>query len=256
MQLKTLKTRHADIPYLDGGSGEPLIYLHSAGGITAEDPLLNRLAQSRRVLAPFFPGFGETEDCTTLRDMLDFTLHTFDVVEALGVSQPHVVGHSMGGMVAAEMAAVCPNDVSRLSLICPAGLWMDEHPIPDLFTIMPYQMPEYMFHDPVAGAAMMTAGRDTADPDFLKAYLVRNARQLGMAGKLLFPVPERGLSDRIHRIKAPTTIIWGESDRLIPPIYGQAFAAKIAGAELVMIKAAGHMAPVEQTEAVAAAILA
>jgi pimeloyl-ACP methyl ester carboxylesterase len=256
MQLKTLKTRHADVPYLEGGSGEPLIYLHSAGGITAEDPLLNRLAQSRRVLAPFFPGFGGTEDCATLRDMLDFTLHSFDVIEALGVSKPLLVGHSMGGMVAAEMAAVCPNDVGRLALICPAGLWMDEHPIPDLFTIMPYQMPEYMFHDPVAGAAMMTAGRDTSDPEFLKAYLIQNARQLGMAGKLLFPVPERGLADRIHRIKAPTTIIWGESDRLIPPVYGEAFARKIAGAKLVTIKAAGHMAPVEQTEAVAAAILA
>ena len=124
--------------------------------------------------------------------MLDFALHGWDVVEALGLKNPILVGHSMGGMIAAEMAALAPNDVSRLALICPAGLWLDEHPIVDIFTLLPFEMPGYLFHDPEKGAAMMTAGLDLSDPKFLQDYLVRNARQMGMAGKLLFPVPERG----------------------------------------------------------------
>ena len=92
------------------------------------------------------------------------------------------------------------------------------------------------------------------DPAFLIPFLVRNARQLGMAGKLLFPIPERGLKDRIHRIKARTVLVWGDSDRMVPAPYAQAFKAAINGAELVSVPEAGHMVIVEQTAAVMAAI--
>jgi pimeloyl-ACP methyl ester carboxylesterase len=162
----------------------------------------------------------------------------------------------MGGMIAAEMAALAPNDVSRLALICPAGLWLDEHPIVDIFTLLPFEMPGYLFHDPEKGAAMMTAGLDLSDPKFLQDYLVRNARQMGMAGKLLFPVPERGLAERLYRVKAKTVIIWGESDKLIPPIYGPAFAEKIAGAKLVNVPEAGHMIIAEKPGDVVKAVAA
>jgi pimeloyl-ACP methyl ester carboxylesterase len=160
----------------------------------------------------------------------------------------------MGGMIAAEMAAIAPNDVSRLALISPAGLWLDDHPIPDMFTLMPYEMPAYLFHDPAAGAKLMTAGLDLDDPEFLKTYLVRNARQLGMAGKILFPIAERGLAERLYRIKARTVIVWGQSDRLIPPPYGAAFAAGITGSRLVSIGEAGHMVIAEKPAQVAAAV--
>ncbi len=83
--------------------------------------------------------------------MLDFTLHTWDVVDALGLKDPILVGHSMGGMIAAEMAAIAPNDVSRLALICPAGLWLDDHPIVDVFSTLPFEMPALLFHDAEAG---------------------------------------------------------------------------------------------------------
>jgi len=160
----------------------------------------------------------------------------------------------MGGMIAAEMAAIAPGDVSRLALICPAGLWLDDHPLPDIFTLLPYEMPGYLFHDPEAGARLMTAGLKMDDPEFLKTYLIRNARQMGMAGKILFPIPERGLADRLYRIKAKTVVVWGESDRLIPPVYGPAFAAGIAGATLVSIPEAGHMVVLEKPAEVAAAV--
>jgi pimeloyl-ACP methyl ester carboxylesterase len=200
------------------------------------------------------PGYGDSEECPEIRDMLDFTLHSWDVVEALGLKDPILVGHSMGGMIAAEMAAVQPNDVTRLALIAPAGLWDDAHPIPDLFATMPYEMPELLFHDAEAGAKMLTAGRNVEDPNFLQTYLVTNARQLGMAGRILFPIPERGLASRLYRIKAKTVLVWGDSDKLVPPVYAHAFKKGIKGAELVSIPEAGHMVIVEQTSAVVEAV--
>ena len=156
--------------------------------------------------------------------------------------------------IAAEMAAVAPNDVSRLALIAPAGLWLDAHPIPDLFTLLPYETPRYLFYDAEAGAKLMTAGLRMDDPAFLQAYLIRNARQLGMAGKLLFPIPDRGLAQRLYRIRARTVIVWGDSDRMIPPVYGDYFRAGVAGAQLVTVPEAGHMVIVEKPEVVAEAV--
>ncbi len=254
LETRTAPTRHADVRYLEGGEGPPLVFFHGAGGVAPDDPLLAALTARHHVFAPYLPGYGETEDCPELRDMLDYTLLGWDLVAAFGLTDPVLVGHSMGGMIAAEMAAIAPNDVSRLALIAPAGLWREEDPIPDLFTLMPYEMPAWLFHDPEAGAKMLTSGLRIDDPDFLKTYLVRNARQMGMAGKLLFPIPERGLAQRLYRIRARSVIVWGESDRLIPPAYGPLFESGIAGARLVTVPEAGHMVTLENPGAVAAAI--
>jgi pimeloyl-ACP methyl ester carboxylesterase len=254
MELKTIQTHHVPVRYFEGGTGPDLVYLHGAGGVTAEDPFLAALAAKHHVYAPLIPGYGDSDEAPSIRDMLDFTLHTWDVIAALGLKDPILVGHSMGGMIAAEMAAVAPNDVSRLALICPAGLWDDDHPIADIFSLLPFEMPQILFHDAVAGAAMMTAGRNVEDPNFLQTYLVNNARQLGMAGRILFPIPERGLAERLYRIKAKTVIVWGDSDRLTPPFYAHGFKKGIAGSELVSIPEAGHMVIVEKTPAVVEAI--
>src|SRR5579863_7489683 len=181
MELKTVQTNRAAVRYYEGGSGRPLVFLHGAGGLDMDLGFLDALARQFHVYAPLVPGYGDSEECPELRDMLDFTLHTWDVVERLGLKDPVLAGLSMGGMIASEMAAIAPNDVSRLALIAPAGLWLDQHPIPDFFAMLPYELPGYLFHDAAAGAAMMTAGRDVADPNFLQTYLVTNARQLGMA---------------------------------------------------------------------------
>lgn len=254
MELKTVTTPHVPVSYFEGGSGKPLVFLHGAGGVTAADPLLAVLARRYHVYAPLLPGYGDSEECHTLREMLDISLHYWDVAAALGLKDPILVGHSMGGMIAAEMAAVQPNDVTRLALIAPAGLWQDEHPIADIFATMPFDMPALLFHDVAAGTSMMTAGLDLSDPKFLQGYLVTNARQLGMAGRILFPIPDRGLAQRLYRIKAKTVLIWGDSDRLIPPVYAHAFKKGIAGSTLVSIPEAGHMITLEKPDAVAAAI--
>ena len=254
MDLKSIPTHHVPVRCFEGGSGTPLVFLHGAGGLAAEDPFLAALAGKYHVYAPLLPGYGDSEECAGLRDMLDVTLHTLDVVAELGLKDPILVGHSMGGMIAAEMAALAPNDFTRLGLICPAGLWLDDLPIADIFSLMPYEYPPLLFHDAQAGAALMTQGLDFGDPEWLKGFLVTNARQLGMAGKLLFPVPDRGLSQRLYRIRAKTLLIWGDSDRLIAPAYAQAFKKAIVGAELAVIPEAGHMVVWEKTDAVMAAL--
>ncbi len=254
MELKTIAAPHVPVRYLEGGSGTPLVFLHGAGGVTANDPFLAKLAQKYHVCAPLLPGYGDSEECGELRDMLDFTLHTLDVVEALGLKSPILVGHSMGGMIAAEMAAIAHNDIAKLALICPAGLWLDDHPIPDLFATMPYEYPQLLFHDAALGTALLTAGTRVDDPEWLKAFLVTNARQLGMAGKILFPIPERGLASRLYRIKAQTLLIWGDDDRLIPPVYARAFQKRIPHAKVQIIAEAGHMVTLEKPDQVMAAL--
>ena len=168
MDLKTIQTERVPVRYYEGGAGQPLVFLHGAGGLDMDLDFLESLARKFHVYAPLVPGYGDSEECAELRDMLDFTLHTWDVVERLGLKDPILAGHSMGGMIASEMAAVAPNDVSRLALIAPAGLWMDEHPIPDIFAMLPYQLPGYLFYDAEAGAKIMSAGTN-AKPEARKS---------------------------------------------------------------------------------------
>jgi pimeloyl-ACP methyl ester carboxylesterase len=254
VELKTVQTNRAAVRFYEGGSGRPLVFLHGAGGVDLDLGFLGALAQQFHVYAPLVPGYGDSEECSELRDMLDFTLHTWDVVERLGIKDPILTGFSMGGMIASEMAAVAPNDVSRLALIAPAGLWLDKYPIADIFAMLPYELPGYLFYDAEAGAKILSAGTNMSDPKFLQDFLVQNARQLGAAGKILFPIPERGLASRLYRIKAKTVLIWGEGDKLIPPVYAGAFRQGIADSEVVMIPRAGHLAPFERPAEVIEAI--
>ncbi|HEV2650807.1 MAG TPA: alpha/beta hydrolase, partial [Rhizomicrobium sp.] len=123
-----------------------------------------------------------------------------------------------------------------------------------LFATLPYEMPKLLFHDVEAGTAMMTAGLKMDDPKFLQNYLVTNARQLGMAGKILFPIPERGLAQRLYRIEAKTVLVWGDSDKMIPSAYAHAFKKAIAGSELVSVAEAGHAVNLEKPDQVLQAI--
>jgi pimeloyl-ACP methyl ester carboxylesterase len=254
-QLDTLRCRTVETKkgarcrVLEGGSGAPLVFLHGAGGLLADNTFLERLAQRYHVFAPELPGYGESIGEDLLEDMLDFTLHGWDVADALGLRQPHLVGHSMGGMIAAEMACVAPHDVGRLVLASAAGLWIDEHPIPDIFSLLPYQIAEVLFHDPAQGQALLTGGADLSDLEALKDFYLGSQRRLAMAGKILFPIPNRRVSKRLYRLTAPTLVIWGAEDKLIPPVYGRQWAKLIADAKLTLIEGAGHMAPYEKPDA-------
>jgi pimeloyl-ACP methyl ester carboxylesterase len=250
----TLKPHGARIQVIEAGKGRDLLFLHGAGGHLPNDPLIAALAEKYHVLAPLLPGYGESAGEEGLRDMLDITLHALDVLAALKLKNPIVVGHSMGGMIAAEMAAIARTEVANLCLLAPAGLWLDDHPIADIFSKLPYELPGLLFHDAEAGARLLASGGDMSDPEFLKQFLVMNARRLGMAGKILFPIPDRGLGQRLQRIAARTLIVWGTDDVLIPPVYGHAFKKAISKSKLVRVAKAGHAVGQEKPAAVLKAI--
>ncbi len=236
---------------LEAGSGAPLVFLHGAGGLLRDNPFLERLAQRHHVFAPEWPGYGDSTGDELLEDMLDFALHGWDLVDALGLRRPHLLGHSMGGMIAAEMACLAPREVGKLVLAAPAGLWLDEHPIPDIFAMLPYQLAEALFADPAAGQQLLTGGADLSDMEALKEFYLANQRRLTMAGKILFPIPNRRLAKRLYRLTAEVLIVWGGADRLIVPAYAAAWKAQLASARVETIASAGHMLPYEQPEAFA-----
>jgi pimeloyl-ACP methyl ester carboxylesterase len=239
----------ARIRVYEGGDGPALLFLHGAGGLMREDPFVSALATRYRVYAPLLPGYEDSTGEERLRTMLDIALHAYDVSDALGLVKPLVCGLSMGGMIAAEMACLAPRDLGKLALVAPAGLWMDEHPIPDIYAMLPYQIAEVLFHDPANGQALLTGGADLSDLEALKEFYIGSQRRLSMAGKILFPIPNRRLSKRLYRLTAPTLLVWGAADRLIIPAYAERWKAMIPGARLVTVEHAGHMLPYEQPEA-------
>lgn len=237
------------------GNGNDVVYFHGMGGLDEDDPLLARLAERYRVHAPELPGYGESTGEELLEDMLDFTLHGWDVCDSLGLARPNVVAHSMGGMIAAEMACVANDRPAKVALLAPAGLWIDEHPIPDVFGMLPHHLPAVLFADPDKGMASMTRGSDFTDQQALLDFFIGNAKRLGTAGKILFPIPNRRLSKRLYRLRAETLLVWGTEDQLMPPgPYAARWQELVPHASLVTIADAGHMAPVEQPDAVADAL--
>jgi pimeloyl-ACP methyl ester carboxylesterase len=255
MKARAIETRRGiRCRVFEAGSGPPLVFFHGAGGLLRDNPFLDELARRHHVLAPEWPGYGESTGEDQLDDMLDFTLHGWDVVDALGLRRPHLVGHSMGGMIAAEMACLAPRDLDRLVLVGAAGLWLDAHPIPDLFAALPFEVPGFLFADPAKGAALLTGGLDLNDMDALKDFYIGNARRLGMAGKILFPIPNRRLSKRLYRLEAPTLVLWGAEDRVMPPVYAARWGELLPRASVEIVPDAGHMLPYERPDAFAASL--
>ena len=255
MNTLTVATRRgARVRVLEGGSGAPLVFLHGAGGLFPDNPFLDKLTTRYHVYAPELPGYGDSTGEELLEDMLDFALHGWDVMTSLGVQRPHLVGHSMGGMIEAEMACIAPNDVAKLVLVNAAGLWLPQHPIPDLFALLPFEFAKLLFHDPVEGAALLTGGLDFSNLDAIQDFYIGNAKRMGVAGNILFPIPNRGLAKRLYRLTAETALIWGASDQLIPPVYAERWKELIPAARVVLVEEAGHMLPYEQPAKFVAAV--
>ena len=237
------------------GNGPPVIFLHGAAGL-AWDPFLDTLAEHHTVYAPEHPGTSPGDpDCVNHLDTLwDLVLYYYEVFDALGLQSVPVIGHSFGGMVAAELAATNPTRVSKLVLISPIGLWRDETPIPNWMVITPAtDLPKYLFYDPSGAVAQQVLGMPD-DPALLVQAQIQFHWSMACTGKFVWPVPDKGLKKRIHRIQAPTLIVWGKEDRLVPPVYAQEFASRIAGARIELVEQAGHMPQMEQTTRVSALV--
>jgi pimeloyl-ACP methyl ester carboxylesterase len=206
-------------------------------------PFLSELAKRFTVYAPAHPGFGPGEGMEHIDDVLDFVVYYLDFLDALGVGKCHLVGHSLGGMIAAELAALSRERFDRLVLVCPAGLWLDDAPIPDFFTFTPQQMIETALADPRGPVAQILKAQFENPETVIEMY-----RAMASAGKLLWPIPDKGLKKRIHRLTLPTLVLWGAADKLIPPVYGDEFAKRIPGAKLVTLHGAGHLPMLEQQD--------
>jgi pimeloyl-ACP methyl ester carboxylesterase len=237
------------------GTGPDLLYLHGLVGLLPQEPVLDALTEHFTVHAPVWPGYGPLENEGSLHDMLDFALLGWDIADAAGLDRPHLVGHSFGGMIAAEMACLARRDLDRLVLLAPYGLWRDDLPLPDPFAVLPFELVSLLLADQSRAAALAPPGLDLSSDEGLAAFMVDNSRRLGTAGKVLFPIPNRRLSRRLYRLRAPTLIVWGDEDALLPVAYADTWAEAVTGAETVTIPGAGHLLGVDAAEATAAAVI-
>ena len=229
------------------GRGEPLVYLHGAFGYSGWPAFLARLAQSYTVYAPVHPGFSESDGFDQIEDILDLTLYHFDLLDALGLHAPHVVGHFFGAMIAAEMASVRPERVGKLVLASPVGLWVDHDPGVDYFATPASELRALLFNDPESAIAQQTMPDPESDEERGLQGIERSL-SLSAVAKFLWPIPDKGLRKRLHRIKSETLIVVADRDRIVPPTHGTEFTTRIPGSRLHTIEGAGHLFILERPD--------
>jgi pimeloyl-ACP methyl ester carboxylesterase len=236
---------------LSKGSGPALVYFHGPWGLTW-DPFLDLLARDFTVHAPEHPGTtpGAPDDIYQLDGLWDLVLCYDELLDALGLEQATFVGHSFGAMVACEVAASTARRARQLVLIDPIGFWRDADPVVNWMALEPAEMRRRLFRDPDGEAAGRMFG-DTDDEKAAAAARVRLAWAMGATGKFIWPIPDKGLKKRIHRVKAPTLLLWGKEDRLVPPVYADEFTRRLPGARMQTVDQAGHAPHLEQPETVA-----
>jgi pimeloyl-ACP methyl ester carboxylesterase len=252
MQQETLSLPHGgrkQVVYR-AGSGPAVVWIHGLYGVEGDEPFVSRLAERFSVVAPLAQGFSDLDELDGLDSVHDLALHYDDVLEALGIDQALVVGHSFGAMIAAELAAHVPRRVGRLVLIAPFGLWRDDDPVEDIFAVPYADMAKLLYVDPPEELKDV----DEFAVDERVEQLISLAQGMTTVAKFVWPIPERGLERRLPRISAPTLVVWGADDAVVPRSYADLFAAAIPDSHVAVIDGAGHMVPLERTEAVSEAI--
>ena len=232
------------------GQGPPLVYLHGAAGLMWDD-FLEGLSQGHTVYAPEHPGTtpGDPDAIKPLDDLWDLVLYYYELFDGLGLESPAVVGHSFGGMVASEIAATAPGRVSKLVLLNPIGLWRDDAPVKNWMVMSPDDLGKELFSEPDGPVAKRVLA-EPEDPEERMTAKIQGIWNLGCTGKFTWPIPDKGLSKRLHRVQAPTLVIWGQQDGIVPAIYAQEFADRISGATSVIVERAAHVPQLEQLDQV------
>ena len=233
------------------GRGPAVVFFHGPWGLTWS-PFLERLAQSFTVYAPEHPGTtpGEPDAVQQIDSLWDLVLCYDELLEGLGLARVHMVGHSFGAMVACEVTAQRAGRTSRLVLIDPIGLWRDDAPVTNWMLAAPSELPRLVLREPDSEAARALFSIPE-EPEQGALARTRLTWAMGSTGKFIWPIPDKGLKKRIHRIDASTLLVWGHDDRLVPLVYAEEFSRRLPKTRLEVVKEAGHAPHLEQPEATA-----
>lgn len=242
-----------EIEYLDEGSGPVILYLHSSEGADPDSKLLNTLKKTHRVVMPAYPGFGLSETASYIKTVDDMSYVCLDLMEQLDLRDVTVVGSSLGGWLAVELATKASDRIARLVLDNPLGLRFQTSPterdFPDVFQDLPSEWCAYFSaSEPTDERDWTTVSKDVA----LRGARNREAfTKMGWSPYLY----SRVLSGRVHRATVPTLLLWGDQDKLASREYAEKYAAALPNAKLKVIEGAGHFSFLDKPEAVASAVL-
>jgi pimeloyl-ACP methyl ester carboxylesterase len=232
-----------------GGKGPPLVFLHAAGG-PMWDPFVEWLTERHTVYAPHHPGTGATtrESIHDVDSLWDLLLIYDEIFDALKLGPVPVIGTSFGGMMACEVAAFRPERVERMVLLDPIGLWREDMPVASYMLMAPEGLVATLYKhlDSAPVRAAMQMPNDPKAAAVIQADLVW---ALGATGKFVWPIPDKGLDKRLHRVTAPALIVWGEDDALISARYAPECGKRLAGSRIEIIKDCGHVPQVERLDA-------
>lgn len=243
-----------DVAVFEAGGGEPVLYLHG-GWDQPPNPFCDALARSCRVVAPVHLGFEGSSTAAAMLDFSDAIYYHLDLLDGLGVRDCTLIGHSLGGMFAAELAAVQPERFRRLVLISPLGLWDPARPVLDVFAAHAKELSAALYHNAESPAAV-EAARVPQDEDELVNHILRRSKSMATQTRYLWPLPDRGLARRAHRIRMPTLVVWGADDGVCPPSYGDDFVRLVEDGRLEVVDSAGHEVHLEQLDTVAGLVTA
>jgi pimeloyl-ACP methyl ester carboxylesterase len=228
------------------GEGKPLFYLAGVAGLPRWTKFLDRLAEKRRVVAPSLPGFPGGEGHDLLDSQLDWNMAALDLLEAAGADGAiDLIGASIGGTLAAEIAATAPAMVRRLVLIAPFGLYDADTPPTDIWAQRPGVAPSLICKSADTYNAF-TAPPDGIDPG---EWAILMTRASEAAARILWPLGDTRLVNRLHRVRADTLIVWGDEDQVLAPSYAEHFGHEITGrAAVAIVPGAGHLADLDAPE--------
>lgn len=232
------------------GSGPAVVALHGAATPEGYD-WARGLADWFRVYLPFHPGFGESGPAPHLAGMQHMVVHTLNLVDALGLEKPHLVGHSMGGWMAAEIAWVAGDRFGKLVLNAPAGLNHPDHPATDLRVVAPQDLPGLLAHDITVALRYFPGGSHCPPPDQFIADRGREGEALGNILKV-HGIGHPDLGRWIKRIPKDTLVVWCDRDRMRPASQAAVWATRVPNARVHIVPGVGHFALQEAPESVTA----
>jgi len=227
-----------------GGSGAPLLFLHGANGAAHWLPFMEALSERYDVIVPEHPGFGASDMPDWLDNIGDLAFFYLDVIDHFGLDRVNVVGQSIGGWVAAEMATRNDSKLASLILVAAAGIRIVGVRKPDMFLWSPEETVRNLFHDQSLAEKALANPPSTDEEQMVMLKNRLTTAKLGWQPRLYNPDLEKWL----HRISVPTLILWGDNDKVIQPEYGPAWADRIPGARLQTFAECGHLPHVEKAD--------